>query len=258
MAWKFNPFTGSLDYYEADTDTDTGEVNTASNLTSGAGTEADSFKSKVGVDLQFRTLKQGAGITLTENANDITIASPTSPFIQSFTSTMNYYNFRNDSDLGWLIVNNDSNFKLGGTDIAVDDEETATLSSANQTIIRTAWFLAPFDMTVTNISGMIMDDDWSNHADAHYIGIWVVEGFGSSGNTPTQENGTLTFILKYITQDYVSGTALGSINRCAAFYDSSPSLALSAGDAVWAGHLQTRFDGNDDMTLTMTICATKD
>ncbi len=64
-----------------------GEVNTASNLTSGAGTEADVFKQKTGVDLEFRTLKEGSNITLTENANDITIsASGTSGEINTATA----------------------------------------------------------------------------------------------------------------------------------------------------------------------------
>ena len=52
-----------------------GETNTASNLTSGSGTEAGVFKQKNSVDFEFRKLKQGTGITLTENANDITITN---------------------------------------------------------------------------------------------------------------------------------------------------------------------------------------
>ena len=177
---------------------------------------------------------------------------------QSFTSTMKYYSRMNDSDLEWLIVNNDTNFKLGGTDIAIDSTRTATISTSAQTIIRSAWFLTPFDMTVTDISGIIMDDDVSNHADKYYIGIWVMAGFGSSGDTPTEEEGARIFTLKYITQDYSTPAALNAANNAFGFYDSSPSLSLSAGDAVWAAHLQNRFDGSDDMTLTMTICAEKD
>lgn len=52
--------------------TDTGEVNTGSNL--GAG-EGSVFKQKTGVDLEHRTLKQGANVTITEDANEITIAA---------------------------------------------------------------------------------------------------------------------------------------------------------------------------------------
>lgn len=48
---------------------DTGEANTASNLNPGTGI----FNSKVGVDLQFKSLLAGNGVTLSNNSTNITI-----------------------------------------------------------------------------------------------------------------------------------------------------------------------------------------
>lgn len=54
--------------------TDTGEVNTASNLGTGAGV----FESKVGSDLRFKSLVAGSNVTITPGANDITISATAS------------------------------------------------------------------------------------------------------------------------------------------------------------------------------------
>jgi len=50
----------------------TGEVNTASNVGTGTG---NVFKQKTGVDLELKTLLAGTGISVTNNASDITIAA---------------------------------------------------------------------------------------------------------------------------------------------------------------------------------------
>jgi hypothetical protein len=50
-----------------------GETNTASNA--GSAQDADVFKQKTGVDLEFRRLSAGANVTITENADSIEIAS---------------------------------------------------------------------------------------------------------------------------------------------------------------------------------------
>jgi hypothetical protein len=51
--------------------TDTGEVNTASNLGAGSGT----FASKVGSDLQFKSLVAGSNVSLSSTSTEITIAA---------------------------------------------------------------------------------------------------------------------------------------------------------------------------------------
>jgi hypothetical protein len=51
--------------------TDTGEVNTASNVGTGAGV----FSQKTGVDLEFKSLVAGSGITITPSSTELSISS---------------------------------------------------------------------------------------------------------------------------------------------------------------------------------------
>ena len=59
-----------------------GEVNTGSNVGAGDGV----FKGKIGVDLQFKTLTEGVGITLTPGLNEIQITSSGGGYIQTATT----------------------------------------------------------------------------------------------------------------------------------------------------------------------------
>ena len=52
-----------------------GETNTASNLGTPSSTVQGLYASKSGVDLQFRSIEAGSGITLSSNANTVSIAS---------------------------------------------------------------------------------------------------------------------------------------------------------------------------------------
>jgi hypothetical protein len=63
-----------------------GSVDTASNV----GGQSEVFKQKVATDLEFRTLKPGAGISLTQNANDITIAATGAGSLAVATKAVDY------------------------------------------------------------------------------------------------------------------------------------------------------------------------
>ena len=81
----------------------TAEINTASNLGSGNGV----FASKAGADLQFKTIVAGNNVSITSNANEITIAAgATAETASSFQFTVAFDgngNLQSASDLpsGW-------------------------------------------------------------------------------------------------------------------------------------------------------------
>lgn len=61
-----------------------GEANTGANVGTGEG---DVFRDKTGVALNFKTIKQGANITVTDNADDVTISAANPPVTSVFTRT---------------------------------------------------------------------------------------------------------------------------------------------------------------------------
>jgi hypothetical protein len=78
-----------------------GEANTGANI----GTGAAVFKNKTGVTLNFRRIQQGSGVTITENANDITIsAAPSAPIYD--VVTVNGTNYTATASNDYILVNN--------------------------------------------------------------------------------------------------------------------------------------------------------
>lgn len=108
-----------------------GESNTASNVGSGAGW----YKQKTGVDLEFKTIVAGGGISVANNTSDLTVsttapqpASSETIEASNFTATMRRINLV-DCSAGTITVTPPSSPAIGDRFAVVDAEATAATNN---------------------------------------------------------------------------------------------------------------------------------
>ena len=163
--------------------------------------------------------------------------------VTSMTATA--YNNRVNATT-WYLANGATFQNLTGTDTSVGDtQDLGTLSNFD---MRCLMFIVPYNMTVHTVSGSVDDDDMDATTEKR-MGIWRLPALAVAGADPGSTNPD-TLTLAYITDGF-GGPGL----ETQAFYDTSASFALTAGDGVFMAYLNPQSGGNDDVALTMSIWA---
>lgn len=102
-----------------------GEANTASNVGTGAGV----FKTKSGVDLQFKTiLGTAAQITVTANANDLTLSLPSAVVIANLTASTSFTS-SGDAEMNNLNVTGNTILDAPGSNAILVQNGSATVTA---------------------------------------------------------------------------------------------------------------------------------
>jgi hypothetical protein len=131
-----------------------GENNTASNVGTGLGSV---FKQKVALDLQFKTIKQGGGITVTNLTDEVEISAnlQEAPTISKLVKNTTGAVIPQFSVLAWL---DDGTVTLGDANImAISDFAGVTLEAINDTEVGRAAKLGDVPGAVASLGATVGD-----------------------------------------------------------------------------------------------------
>jgi len=142
----------------------TGEANTGSNVGAGDGV----FKQKTGVDLEFKTLIGGTNVTITNNANDLTIsASGTGNYFKDsvvITSISNNFNTATPTDIPLM------------TYTITQDGDYILYAIVNTNPDQDEGFNIYYAINGTTVNDSIVCQEFKKNKDVSIQGTWDVDG----------------------------------------------------------------------------------